>query len=354
MPDKPETPTLRMARVLHELALELHGFSELARSIKAANNNHPKRRVERRKLARIAAGEDVSLTLDELRALDTYLTPLGEGLADRPLFDKPNPILALAGTGAVTLVLGAYPRDQERRIDLSWWDVRSMTHLLRAIALRRPGTDVEIQDLLVEEDQPVPFYLQDPRRSVCAIGSPRASFATEYMLAEMFEVRPFDDRHFDRVKIHFLWPWWIKPFCSSAFSPDPESLARFNPDLWNDLGGANRDQPVLEVNGKRYEDTSPKNEGEPPGQSFGMVITQQQADGGVWMVLAGLTGPATYACATAVTSGVAGTVLESGDRPSPVRWDLVSTVVERNPVPHGDPRTTDTASVVDSGIVELH
>ena len=65
----------------------------------------------------------------------------------------------------------------------------------------------------------------------------------------------------------------------------------------------------LEINGHRYEDSSPRGEGETTGRSFGVVLVQQRAEGDVWMVIAGLNGPATFACASAVAAGHSARVL---------------------------------------------
>jgi hypothetical protein len=351
MADKRDSPDLRLAKVLREKKREVGSYSELARIIKEANREHRGRHVDRRKLRRIVEGEDVSLTLVELRALDTFLTPFGEGLADRPLFDRPNPILSLVENGTVTMVLGAYPRPDAQRNDLSRWDVRSMAHLVRNIALRKPGTDVEIEDLLVEEEHRAPSYLKNPGRSLCSIGSPRACSATEWLLARMFGVEAFDEQQSPHVPLHFLWSPAIGLPYPSAFSPRPDNLPDLDSELRDKLN-EDRVRAVLEVNGVLYEDSSPRDPGQATGRSYGVVLAQQRAEGDVWMVVAGLTGPATFACASAVAAGLTGAVPESRDGHSRIRWDVVAATVARTGALQGDPREVKSVVVVDYGLAE--
>ncbi len=345
MADRPERPELRFAKVIREQRQAVGSYLALAEKIYEANGKQNDRRVDRRKLRRLADGEDVSLTLDELRALDVFLTPLGEGLSDRPLFDKPNPIRSLVEKGTVTIVLGAYPRQKQQRNDLSRWDVHSMAHLLRKIELRKPGTHLEIKDLLPDKDLSMPPYLKHPGKSVCSIGSPRTCLATEQMLAKMFRVKAFTPEEFDRVPVHFLWSPTVKLPYSSAFSPS-SGPARKIP--------GRRVPPVLEVNGTRYEDSTPgpRTRGQAIGRSYGVVVAQQRAEGDVWIVAAGLTGPATFACASAVAAGLTGAVPEARDGHSEIRWDVVEATVEKKAGVQGDPRDVNSVAVVDQGSVD--
>jgi hypothetical protein len=89
MSDRRDSPALRIAKVLRDQKEVVKSYSALERAIAEANgrtSGPPP--VDRRKLRRIADGKDVSLTLIELRALDAFLTPLGEGLADKPLLER--------------------------------------------------------------------------------------------------------------------------------------------------------------------------------------------------------------------------------------------------------------------------
>jgi hypothetical protein len=352
MADRPDRPTLRFAKVLREQKQVVGSYLALEQKIHEANGREKDRRVDRRKLRRLADDEDVSLTLDELRALDVFLTPLGEGLADRPLFDKPNPIRSLVEKGVVTIVLGAYPRQKQQRNDMSRWDVLSMAHLVRKIELQKPGTQLEIKDLLPDENLSRPPYLKHPGKSVCSIGSPRTCLATEQMLAKMFRVKAFTPEEFDRVPVHFLWSPTAKLPYGSAFSHGSG-----NPrDVRSEPAPKTRGRlvrPVLEVDGKRYEDSTPRpgTRGHATGRSYGVVVAQQRAEGDVWIVAAGLTGPATFACASAVAAGLTGTVPEARDGHSQIRWDVVEATVQRRSGVQGDAREVSGVAVLDGAAV---
>jgi hypothetical protein len=228
-----------------------------------------------------------------------------------------------------------------------------MAELVRHIELRRPGTDVDIKDLLVEKDQPPPSYLKDPGRSVCAIGSPRASFATEWMLAKMFGLKPFSNPS-EVVPLRFLWSPEITLPYDSAFSPGLKDGRKSRPRSKKTPGDQARAALVIgdENGGKSYVDSSPTGEEQTTGRSFGVVLAQQRAAGDVWMVVAGLTGPATFGCASAVAEGSTGAVPESRGGDSKIRWDVVATTVERTGDLQGDPREAKSPIVVASGTVD--
>ena len=66
--------------------------------------------LDRRKLKSLVEGEDVSLRISELRALDTYLGPLGEGLAAKPVFEQAAILAEIAQSLETTFFLGSFPR----------------------------------------------------------------------------------------------------------------------------------------------------------------------------------------------------------------------------------------------------
>jgi hypothetical protein len=291
------------------------------------------------------------MTLKELRALDAFLAPFGEGLSDKPLFDKPNPIQALVDKGRVTIILGAYARAAAQRNDLSRWDVHALAYLVPKIEFRRPGIDLKIEDILVEKALAPPSGPVATGRSVCCIGSPRACFATECLLADMFGVETFWEWESPRVPIHFVWCEEIELLYRSAFNRGPAGAYRADPLLArrllkNELRGA------LVVKGTVYEDASPQEGGPLEGRSYGIVVVQQRADGSVWMVLAGLTGPATYACAVLAGSGQTGAVPdpEGPDEHSQIRWDVVEATVERRLDLQGDHRVVTSCRILNSGL----
>lgn len=339
-------PPLRFVKVLIEQLAEL-SFAELARRILEANGNDPRRRIDRRKLRKLVDGEDVPLSTRELAALDAYLTTLGESLADKPLFEKPDPIRSLADKGCVAFVLGSYPRDKVQRNDVSRWDVRAMANLLGGLQQRRPGTKVDIQDVLFQEELPRSLpVLAAPGPSVCGIGSPRACYASELMLAAMLGVKPFNPDLAENVPIRFVWT-------GSAPCPYPSSF-RVGADRIRDL-----DAPLarhildgklwgaLQIGDTVYPDWH--REGDDKWTSHSMAMVQERPAGKVWMVIAGLSGPDTDAAAIAVVEGLTGAVPPTRHGRSPVGWDVVESTVVRRKGGHGDAREVVAQRVVAHG-----
>ena len=79
-------PKLRMAKVLGDQKKKSGSFVKLEEDIQRASEI----KVDRRKLKKIVAGDNVSLSLKELVGLDAYLSRLGQGLAETPLFEVPQ------------------------------------------------------------------------------------------------------------------------------------------------------------------------------------------------------------------------------------------------------------------------
>ena len=94
---------LRLARVLASEARRLGSFNQLAEEIRNVSGGL----IDRRKLKRLTEGVDVSIRLKELVALDAYLGRLGEGLSEKPLFDRPGILEALGHSGEVLIFFGA-------------------------------------------------------------------------------------------------------------------------------------------------------------------------------------------------------------------------------------------------------
>ena len=120
---------LRLVDVLRQQRDRLGSFDKLAQAIHTASGVS----IDRRKLKNLVGDLDVSLRISELRALDTYLAPLGEGLAAKPVFERSAILAEIAQSLEVAFVLGSLPRRGFRRVDISHWDVRSMIEVLRSL-----------------------------------------------------------------------------------------------------------------------------------------------------------------------------------------------------------------------------
>ena len=64
-----------------------------------------------------------------------------------------------------------------------------------------------------------------------------------------------------------------------------------------------------------------------------------------WMVMAGMTGPATLACAETVAEDLAGAIPTLQNGQGRVRWDVVKCTVQR----HGDQEEVTSHRIVDGG-----
>ena len=101
---------VRLVELLKERCQLAGTYTHLEEEILQANDRNPNRRIERRKLAKIVEGKEVSLSFGELQGLDNYLRQQGHSLA--ALFDRPTVIKSLVESGRVTFMLGAQPGER--------------------------------------------------------------------------------------------------------------------------------------------------------------------------------------------------------------------------------------------------
>jgi len=344
--DGHELPKLRMGGALRRAMGDKPNYAELARQIAALNPANSDRHLDRRKLRRIVEGCAVTLSLEELAALDEFLGPFGEGLGDVPLFSKPAPLRALAASGHVTFLLGAYARKAEQRNDVSAFDVRSMAVLLRGLEKVKPGVGVDIEDVLFDEKVGAPKVLHEPQRSVCSIGSPRACAASAAMLTKMFSGRQVTGTADPPPTVRFIWGRRDSDEPSSTFDADIAGLREIDAGLARDLergrawGAIQVDRGLFAL---RYDK-------QPQWPDYGLVALQRREQGRVWMVVAGLSAASTYACAVAVVEASIGSVDEGPRGVSSVRWAVVEANITRSAAP-GDPRTVKAQQVIATGLL---
>jgi hypothetical protein len=340
--DNRDMPELRLAKVLQRQKEEVKSYVALARAIAEANQGPKKVSVDRRKLKRIVERQNVSLSVRELIALDAYLTPLGEGLADNPLLEKPWILQGLVDSREVVLLLGSYPRPKPQRNDLSRWDVQALARLHSEIEKLRPGTQVTFDDVLFDaavkpEVDPKPLslpYLKDNGPSVCCIGSPRSCWAAELMLASMFQIEPFRTEAASELPFHFIWSPKVFKFYPSSFALDVREVRRFVGSLAKEIvkerAWAIRAEQTLFPHPRHHQKE---------WKEYGVVVAQRRG-GRVWVVVAGLSGPATYASAVAIAEQKTGTLPELRGREalSPVLWTVVEATVRHGRRSPGDDR----------------
>jgi hypothetical protein len=208
----------------------------------------------------------------------------------------------------VTFLLASKPRKKAQRHDMSPWDTRSTAVLLGEACKFDVHMEYKIEEVLLKSRMTAPkaateqwhALLEDDERSLISLGSPLASLASEIMLARMFKREPFktppptaDPK--ERLPFYFVWPPKISKQHRSAFAW-----------TWRELEAIGRHKEARIV--KRNKASAmilgmdvhlvPLKAAD--WEMYGVIVAQRQRHGNVWLVVSGLTGPATNAAATLV------------------------------------------------------
>ena len=338
--DQTKIENLRLASVLAREARRLGSFDRLAKEIKVISGAL----VDRRKLKRLTEGVDLSIRLKELVALDAYLRRLGEGLSEKPLFDGPGILEALGRSGEVLVFFGAYPRDDLERTDIIHWDIESLASLIRDINRYGNAVHLEIEKVMNlrpgqrsrENLESWKRHLLDDGPSLVSIGSPRACRASEFMLAEMFGTEPYvvPAGASKSLPFQFAWPPQGRRRRSS-FTMGARELRRQAPEIVEEIGVENGRAEALKIGDQVLGvDTSKAG-----WNSYGIIAAQRRRTGKIWLVLAGLSGPATLATASAVQLVM--NEMPKPDQPgqnSLIIWCVVEARIEQDPSLLGDSR----------------
>lgn len=328
------------------------GFVGLAKRIAQANAGIRRGRVDRRKLSRVAQGEAPVFTFDELEALNRFLIQTrGEGLG--AVFPSPTIVEAVAAKGHVSLLIGA--KHPGARTAVSIWDFRSMEQLLRYLYRASPSIHIDISDVPLPHPRP-PGGAEDGESAVLAIddwrglletpdgpslvclGSQRACWATEVLLASMFGVAPFAPSPGAkyRAPFAFIWSAAQPDDFRSSFSVSPGDLGqgRWQVDAtdWR-TWGIHLAHPLDVEGGEtsllRVRHLKRRSSGD-TWSSYGIIVAQRRPGGQVWLVVSGLSGPETYAGAKVVHSIVKALPSGEGLKPPPVLWALFEATVEEH------------------------
>jgi hypothetical protein len=307
----------RLARILGERKDQEGSYLALEKAIEDANapdpggdpsRRAPKRKVDRRKLTRLIEGDsEVAFSASELRSLDAYLEQYGEGLAYVPIFEKPHLMQALADSGQVTFLLGS-KSDSEREGEpryFSHWDVLAMAEIQRGINASEGGVRLDIQDAMLEgrlealvgspDQSGWEGLLEDPGPSLVCLGSSRTSPATEVMLCRMFDCPPNADvpeGEERKLPFHFVWGSALSHDLPSCFRLRSKELKKTDPTTADliEAGAAS----ALVTKERVFVDTVNQTQ---KGDTYGVCIAQRRKGGQVWLIVAGITGAATYATA---------------------------------------------------------
>lgn len=318
-------------------------WDALAKAISEANNGE--RGVDRRKLKRLCDGEDVYLSVSELLALDQYLRRFNEGLAENTIFYRGENILdSLAESEALTIFIAARYHQELKTETVSRWDMRAVTRFTRT---KLAGMHIDIQDVLlwdrieqIKDDDWIKM-LKDDRAKV-TIGSPLACPASEYLMARMVNLTPYQKEPLDMDKplpFYFLFP--DESDCPSTFFiqkseaitllqkkvREIESIAGNTQEIKESLT-----KKILEIESLKGDDRAIIVSQDVfistrVGASYALLVAQRQPPvGQVVMSLCGTYGSTTLGLANVVTKGEINAALPKFD--SNKKQPLLVAVIE--------------------------
>lgn len=242
----------------------------------------------------------LGLTKETMMALATYFPELNL----QPPFVVPGVFEGLVGTPKLVFMLGAKPRPEERRNDISHWDALSLAELLARCSKLRPN-EIDIEYVLWRDhvkreavfEESWTAALDDDESSVVSIGSPMASLSSEIMLARMFNVAPFTTPQFraaNQVPFCFVWrPEVVKGF-ASAFGLTAGGLETLDPKI---AASVKRNRAAAFILEDKIYQVPVKGTA---WTMHGVIVAQRRAAGNVWLVVSGLAGPATCGAARKV------------------------------------------------------
>jgi hypothetical protein len=136
--------------------------------------------------------------------------------------------------------------------------------------------------------------------SIVCVGSSRACYGAEAMLAEMLGARAFEDSAGQDVDIPFRFVWTPEDGADfhSCVALSPDQLACLDPEIARDVVSGKA--WAFEMGGVVYRAERPAGGCRRVLKTYGVVAVQRRASGQIWMVIAGLSGAGTFAAARAV------------------------------------------------------
>jgi len=309
---------LRISKILGDLKDHEGSYSKLERAIKdviqddgdrESDSVEAARAVDRRKLKSIVDNDPkLVLSIAELRGIDQYLERFGHGLAYNPLFEKPELLHCIAESRHAVFLLGSKhdPKD-DYRINISHWDVLGLSCIQTGVQGYAENLLLEIREIRMHEEvAEARKYLDvvELRRlyaergpSLLCIGSSRGNQMAERMLCKMANLTPFTDADPGKrrdLPFHFVW---AKPGDYVL----PSQFHLYADDAIHDNREAG--EAVLQKraacfrHADRYLIDDLTTDGKREGYTYALCAAQRRKSGKIWLLVAGLTGPATYAAA---------------------------------------------------------
>jgi hypothetical protein len=309
---------LHLIKVLqqHLGVMKKGAFKKLQEDIREASKD--KKAVKDRVLRDIISGKPKSLRISDLEAIDSYLRPFGEGLADVPFFDADGVLRDLVAKREVVFLIAN--RITPDRSYTSVWDVRAFNSIVESIDKRWPDTRVRLKEGIpisltgdsryvpesIPEESDCLQYFKNGNVSFCCLGAPLSSRLSEYMLAKMFGVRPFTPPVSIETNLPFYFVWRPPRNNATGFARIPSHFSMTVEELRN-ATTLSVEKGLLEaitegkaqafvVKIKDYE-VRPVWLDKSLHQEYSIIVAQKLQEGEVWVVVAGLSGPGTYAAA---------------------------------------------------------
>jgi hypothetical protein len=371
VPDPPATRSgLRIAQVLADLKHREGSYLKLQKAIERANageaaaplkgGKKAPRTIDRRKLKSIVDNDPgLVLSLGELRALDRYLEPFGHGLAYNPLFEKPQVLGRIAQTRRAAFLLGSKTdKNDPFRINISHWDFLGLSHIQAGLLGFPQNVYIDIREVRMHDQiEDARAALRDPELkqlfgdggpSLICLGSSRGNQVANWMLCRMVGREPFDSsdsRDHPELPIHFVWPLPQDYLFPSPFHLTAEQASREDPAVGE---AVKRRAACFRYRGRYVVDelTDPRKR---EGSTYALCAAQRRPGGAIWLLAAGVTGPATYAAARWASKMATRFDENETDRPSSVSWNLLEARATK--VQQGAQVTyrVEDASVVDWG-----
>ena len=292
--------------------------------------------------------ENVSFTWGHLVALNNYFKQRGLSLQQLPILETRGVFEVMADTSTLVIMLGAKPRPEEQRTDLSHWDRRSQSELQTEVQSQSVRPRLLNEDVLWGKVDIATLgaqnwydILEADKSSVISIGSPLAALSSEIMLARMFGVKPFEPPRFrmgHQVPFCFVWLHKLAEDFRSAFGLTWRELHEMDPALAERV--QNNKATAFLLGDQVHETPVHSNE----WTMYGVIAAQRRASGNVWLVVSGLHGPATYGAATMVKQ-ITDELPWAANQPSQVLWVPVKVLVRAPEPKPGDGDIREIVSV---------
>jgi len=332
----------RIKELVSRLKNRYGSFNALERETRRAG-----RIINRDRLGKLASAdesEEVALNGAELRAIDKLLceakaeNPSDKtwfDLSERAIFSRIGVMESLEATRKpVVFVLGSRSGKSfgERVSEIRSWDCRAMGILLGEFG-RLQNVQVDFADcfpaksMREAEAQDWHKHLAAEGASIVCIGSPRASSASEVILSQMFGVKPFEmpTRLPPHLPFYFVWSPEVRHNLISSSSLDGEELRKLGPDAKIVANQVKANRAWAMVFGKQIR---PLLRGGANQHACGVIAAQRQKDGRLFVVLSGITGPATFAAAQMVKEMKEELPPPSdAGKPAPVLWGAITVPV---------------------------